>query len=171
MINKTQPTSNSKANETSLDEYMERLGRVSGETKTAGILRWLGVSSSSYSNWVRRGTIPYKTIVNALLERNISLNWFFAPYQRLEVPALRDEAVQEGARTYLQQTQANMRESQRVIQAYSHCQALLQSHGASCNDDNMKLMLDLYFKVGTRVATQEQVIDYLAKSLAEREQE
>ena len=101
MVNKTQLSNESKTAESTLDDYIERLGRISGETKIAGILRWLGVSSSSYANWVRRGTIPYKTIVNALLERNISLNWFFAPYQRLDVPVLRDESVQEGALTYL----------------------------------------------------------------------
>lgn len=170
MVNKTQISNESKAAESTLDDYMERLGRVSGETKIAGILRWLGVSSSSYANWVRRGTIPYKTIVNALLERNISLNWFFAPYRRLDVPALRDESVQEGAQTYLQQQESNQRESERVLKAYSQCQAMLQSYGADTGDTNMKLMLDVYFKLGGRVATQEQVMEYLAQSLADVEQ-
>ena len=166
MVNKTQLTSKSKAVEPSLEEYMVRLGRISGETKPAGIMRWLGVSSSSYSNWVRRGTIPYKTIVNALLARNISLNWFFAPYSRLEIPPLKDESVREGAKTYLQQKREEEGETDRLIKAYSQCQALLESYGAAVEPKNMKLMLDLYFNIGERVVSSEQVLEHLAQSLA-----
>ena len=169
MTNKTQASAKSKHGEASLDEYMERLGRISGEKKTAAILRWMGVSSSSYSNWMRRGTIPYKTLVNILLERGISLNWFFAPYKKLEVPLLRDPSVQEGAQTYLQQRQANEKESERVLKAYSECQALLHSHGAQVSEPHMRLMLDLYFKIGERVVHKEQVLDHLAQSLSELE--
>lgn len=166
MVNKTQLTSKSKVVEPSLEEYMARLGRISGETKPAGIMRWLGVSSSSYANWVRRGTIPYKPIVNALLARNISLNWFFAPYSRLEIPPLRDEAVRERAKTYLQQKREEEGETDRLIKAYSQCQALLESYGASAEPKNMKIMLDLYFNIGERVVSGEQVLDYVAQSLA-----
>ena len=166
MINKTQLTSKSKTPEPSLEEYLERLSRISGESKPAGIMRWLGVSPSSYSNWVRRGTIPYKTIVSALLARNISLNWFFAPYSRLEIPPLRDESVREGAKTYLQQKREDEGETDRLIKAYSQCQALLESYGAEVEPKNMKLMLDLYFEVGERVVSSEQVLNYLAQSLA-----
>ncbi|MCC5879455.1 MAG: helix-turn-helix domain-containing protein [Idiomarina sp.] len=169
MTNKTQASAKSKDSEVSLEEYMERLGRISGERKVAGILRWMGVSSSSYSNWMRRGTIPYKTLVNILLERGISLNWFFAPYKKLEVPLLRDPSIREGAQTYLQQRQANEKESERVLKAYSECQALLLSHGAQVSERHMRLMLDIYFKIGERVVHKEQVLDHLAQSLSEME--
>lgn len=169
MTNKTQAPAKSKHGEASLDEYMERLGRISGEKKNAAILRWMGVSSSSYSNWMRRGTIPYKTLVNILLERGISLNWFFAPYKRLEVPLLHDPSVQEGAQTYLQQRQSNEKESERVLKAYSECQALLVSHGAQVSELHMRLLLDMYFKIGERVVHKEQVLDHLAQSLSEME--
>lgn len=169
MTNKTQASSKIKPNEPTLEEYMERLGRISGETKIAGILRWMGVSSSSYSNWSRRGTIPYKTLVNVLLERRISLNWFFSPYQRLLVPVIENQELREGVQTYLQRSQANEKESEKVIRAYSECQAILQSHGAEICEPHMRLMLDLYLNIGDRVVTKDQVLIHLAQALSDLE--
>lgn len=171
MPNKTQASSKSKQAESSLAQYMERLGKISGERRIAGILRWMDVSASSYSNWQRRGTIPYKTLVNVLLERNISLDWFFAPFQKLEIPILHDQAVQEGAQTYLQQTDSQEQQSQRLIKAYSECQGILHRFGATASEQHMRLMLDLYFSVGIRVVAREHVLERLAESLSQVEAE
>lgn len=171
MPNKTQALSKSKQAESSLAQYMERLGKISGERKIAGILRWMDVSASSYSNWQRRGTIPYKTLVNVLLERNISLDWFFAPFQKLEIPMLQDQAVEEGAKTYLQQSDSKAQQSQRLIKAYSECQAILNRFGATADEQQMRLMLDLYFSIGARVVAREHVLERLAESLGQLEAE
>lgn len=165
MINKTQPKSKSKRHEPSLDEYMERLGRLAGETRVAAILRWMGVSSSSYSNWRRRGTIPYKTLVNTLLNHRISLDWFFAPYTRLEIPVLTDNEVEEGAKTYLQEQNGPRTESDKVIRAYSDCKAILERNRAPVSDQSMRLMLDVYLDVGDRAVRREQILETLAQSL------
>ncbi|RUO34524.1 hypothetical protein CWE14_00490 [Aliidiomarina soli] len=167
MTNKTQAPSKSKVVEPTLDEYMERLSRLSGESKPAAILRWMGVSASSYSNWKRRGTIPYKTLVNVLIERRISLNWFFAPYAKLEVPVIRDATLQEGTQTYLQRQQLEKgSEREQVIKAYSDCRAILQRNNAQPSENNMRLMIDLYLAVGERVVQKEMVLEQLAQSLS-----
>lgn len=171
MTNKTQHSGKSKRHEPSLDEYMERLGHLAGETKVAAILRWMGVSSSSYSNWRRRGTIPYKTLVSTLLDHHISLDWFFAPYTRLEIPVFADQHVKEGAKTYLQQQNGPRSESDKVIRAYSDCRVILERNGTNASDQNMRLMLDLYLEVGDRAVRREQVLQTLAQSLKQAESE
>lgn len=167
MTNKPQAPSKSKADEPTLDVYMERMGRLVGDNTPAAILRWMGVSPASYSNWKRRGTIPYAAMVNALLRHGVSLNWFFAPYQKLEVPIIRDSSLREGTQTYLEKQQAAKgSEREQVIQAYSDCRAILERHGASLSDNNMRLMIDLYLAVGDRVVQKDMVLQQLAQSLA-----
>ncbi|MBA3989026.1 helix-turn-helix domain-containing protein [Aliidiomarina maris] len=165
MTNKTQAPVKSKPAEASLAEYMEKLGRISGEKKTAGILRWMGVSSSSYSNWVRRGTIPYKTLVNVLLERNISLNWFFAPYSRLQVPVITSEQTQEKAQTYRGQLQQAKENSAGFMQAYADCESLLQRYGVAQTTANMQILLDMHLRVNEGVVNREDVLEHLAQTL------
>lgn len=168
MANKTQEPGKIKLEEPSLDEYMKRLGLVAGETRIAGILRWMGASASSYSNWRRRGTIPYKTIVNALLRRRLSLDWFFSPYMRLELPPVCDTEVSENLQTYAAR-HASKPDTEEVVRAYSQCRALLQRYNATATDDLMRVMLDMYFSLGQERPDSREVLEWLAESLAKLE--
>jgi hypothetical protein len=168
MANKTHEPSKIKLEEPSLDEYMKRLGLLAEETRTAGILRWMGASASSYSNWRRRGTIPYKTIVNALLRRRLSLDWFFSPYMRLELPPVSDAEVSESLQSYAA-GHASKPDSEQVVRAYSQCRALLQRYNATATDDLMRVMLDMYFNLGRSREDKMQVLEWLAESLAKLE--
>lgn len=168
MPNKTQEPSKIKLEEPSLDEYMKRLGMVAGETRIAGILRWMGASASSYSNWRRRGTIPYKTIVNALLRRRLSLDWFFSPYMRLELPQVSDTQVSESLQTYAA-GHASKPDTEHVVRAYSQCRALLQRYNAKPTDDLMRVMLDMYFSLEPARDEDMRVLELLAESLAKLE--
>ncbi|RUO25257.1 hypothetical protein CWE09_00500 [Aliidiomarina minuta] len=168
MTNKTQQGAKIKLEEPSLDEYMERLGQLAGERKVAGILRWMDASPSSYANWRRRGTIPYKTIVNALLRRRLSLDWFFSPYMRLDIPSLPDAHVSEGLRQYAAE-HVEQPDSELVIKAFSQCQALLKRYNVTPSEEFLRMMLDMYFSLGEGQTERVEVLEHLARSLAKLE--
>ncbi|HLV48344.1 MAG TPA: hypothetical protein VKY35_04710 [Aliidiomarina sp.] len=96
--NKPQLNNEIKSLEIDLDLVMKRLALLANSERPTEIMRWMGVGSSTYTNWKRNGSVPYRTIVCVLLEKGISLDAFFAPEERLAVP---DELIlAEQSRTY-----------------------------------------------------------------------
>ncbi|RUO43861.1 hypothetical protein CWE15_01295 [Aliidiomarina taiwanensis] len=88
--NKPQLTSEIKSVYIDLDQAMERLALLAGTQRPTEIMRWMGLGSSTYTNWKRNNSVPYRTIVCTLLDKGISLDAFFSPKSRLKVP---DELV------------------------------------------------------------------------------
>lgn len=88
--NKPQLNNEIKSVYIDLNQAMERLALLAGTDRPTEIMRWMGLGSSTYTNWKRNNNVPYRTIVCTLLDKGISLDAFFSPKSRLKVP---DELV------------------------------------------------------------------------------
>ncbi|EKE79312.1 helix-turn-helix domain-containing protein [Idiomarina xiamenensis] len=125
-----------------LHQCIERLKLVSGETRVAGLMRWMGVNKTSYANWRRRETIPYGAIVKALLRHGISLDWFFAPEFDLHYPTPDQlSGVNEQRLHYDAQRERTL----KVIVALEAVEPVLRRNGLAFNEKNRETMLETYF--------------------------
>ncbi|MCC5855921.1 MAG: helix-turn-helix domain-containing protein [Idiomarina sp.] len=142
----------------SLASLMERLGKISGERNVAGIMRWMGVSPSSYGNWRRRDTIPYKALVEVLLEKGISLDVFFSPQQPLAIPS---ELVLGEAQSYGKTDAAKA----DAIEATQQVTAFMARHKVEKTDGLVRFLVDLWLLDGGLWFSQPETQATLAKHL------
>lgn len=147
-----------------LDEVMERLKLIANEPRIAGVLRWLGVSASSYANWRRRGTIPYRQIVEAMLARNLSLDVFFSPQVRLDIPPNLEHEVQDRAAPY-PHCRPDV-STDEMVAAVSKMTTLLERHGATPRQDYVSLLVDLYLLGEGQQIDRLAAVEQLAASLS-----
>lgn len=167
-LNRPQQLAEIKEEEYSLDELMERLKVLTGEERPAAILRWLDVSASSWANWRRRGTIPYKALVPALLSKGYSLDWFFAPYQRLKIPAIEGSEIKEGVKQYAQKYHESL-SSEEILTAVRQVNTILEYYSVIPTEQNQKLMLDIYFMGEGETLNKMDVMEQLAESFGHLE--
>ncbi|WP_165924682.1 helix-turn-helix domain-containing protein [Lysobacter sp. N42] len=126
-----------------LDTVMRRLEIIVGSDKQVDIVRWLGVNLSSINNWKRRGTVPYKAIVEALLARNISLDSFFAPSNSLHAPEallLHETLSYHGKSVEAEKSD----ERTRILHASRASSAFLKRHGIEENNDTLAQCVELW---------------------------
>lgn len=135
--NRTQLHDEIKSTEIDLDLVMERLSLLANDKRTTAIMRWMGIGESTYTNWYRNGSVPYGIIVRTLLAKGISLDAFFAPQQRLEVP---DQLVlAEQARAY-----SGTEWQAEVIRATLEAKKLLARANLAEEELYIKFLVDLW---------------------------
>ncbi|TRW49388.1 bacteriophage CI repressor [Aliidiomarina halalkaliphila] len=147
-----------------LDEVLRRASELSGKSQDADLVRWLGVSKSSLNNWKSRGTIPFKTLVPVLINKGVSLDWFFAPDQALRRPDISEGALAE------QMTRYGAAESDDFVRLPGIIQELtetLQAAGAPVQQRQLNEMVALYRVLEDDPQTRTKVIGVLAKVFAE----
>lgn len=145
-ISNTRPYQTDEINkelEIDLDMVVRRLEVIVGSDKQVDIVRWLGVNLSSMNNWKRRGTVPYKAIVEALLAKGISLDSFFAPNNTLKTPEalLLHETLDYGVQSLEKQKQ---NERKRIIQASQASSAFLRVHGIEESELTLDFCIDFW---------------------------
>lgn len=135
--NKPQLNNEIKSVNIDLDQAMERLALLAGSQRPTEIMRWMGLGSSTYTNWKRNNSVPYRTIVCTLLDKGISLDAFFSPKSRLTVP---------DALLLSEQSQAYDESSvqDNVIRAAIDSKKLLERAGLPDKDLYVKLLVDLW---------------------------
>ncbi|MBY6063456.1 hypothetical protein CWI80_02775 [Pseudidiomarina sediminum] len=85
-LNSTHRQSKSNVEMLTMDEVVTRLRRYYGDQSVAALMRKLGIPTSTYGNWRKRGTVTYDHLVQGLIRCGISLDWFFAPDRHLDYP-------------------------------------------------------------------------------------
>lgn len=147
-----------------LDEVLERASQLSGKSQDADLVRWLGVSKSSLNNWKSRGTIPFKTLVPVLLEKGVSLDWFFAPEQALRRPNIDNEVLAEQIARYGSAGTASFVHLPGIIQELTE---VLQTAGAPVGQRQLNEMLALYRVLEDEPETRTKVLQVLARVFAD----
>ncbi len=138
-INKNRPQVQPeiKSIDMDLSIVMERLALLAGSERPTAIMRWMGLGSSTYTNWKRNGSVPYRIIVCTLLNKGISLDAFFSPEQRLTVP---DQLIlAEQARTYGHEEQ-----QENIIRATLEAKKLLSQAKLPEKELYLKFLVDLW---------------------------
>lgn len=145
-----------------LETCMERLRAISGEAKNVGALRWLGLTATTYANWKRRGQINYGALTKGLLERGISVDWFFAPNADLRYPGP-DELprVAEQAENY----SSNQR-TQRVLRALEVIDPVLDEHELPASEGNRAILVETLFQARRGFVPLATALTQVAKALS-----
>ena len=159
--NKAQSTDKSKVEMPDLDECMARLRAVSRMPKNSTALAWLGLPAATYGNWKRR-RVNYGALAAKLLERGISLDWFFAPDADLRYPAP-DELPQVGEPDH---AYAAMSRDAKVIKAIALVDAKLAEQNVPTTEANRELMVETYFTARRHFIPVPTALTQVAKALA-----
>ncbi|RUO38747.1 hypothetical protein CWE13_03680 [Aliidiomarina shirensis] len=151
-----------------IEQVLEYAGVASGLKRDAEIASWLGLGKSALNNWRTRGTVPYKTLIPILLEKEISLDWFFAPGRSLKVPQallqhhLRKELGEAAAAYHGDNLQLN-----KVLEALQYIQAIFARHDLQTSEDNMQLFLSVYESLSAEPELRSVTLERMAETLKE----
>ncbi|WP_194757300.1 helix-turn-helix domain-containing protein [Aliidiomarina indica] len=137
---------------------------LSGKTQDADLVRWLGVSKSSLNNWKSRGTIPFKTLVPVLIEKGVSLDWFFAPDQALRRPDIDQQALAEQITRY---GGAESKDFVRLPGIIQELTEILQTAGAPVEQRQLNEMIALHRVLEDEPKTRNKVLRVLAQVFAD----
>lgn len=157
--NKSHAGMKSKVELPDLEECMYRLRLLSGEHKIAHVMRWLGVSSTTYANWKRRGKVNYSTLVEGLLRNGISLDWFFAPNQRLHYP-------QPGELGEVRPGYDNRVFVDKTLAGLALAEPILKLNGVPINETTQRIMLDTFMLERSHVLDIKTALEQVGKALA-----
>lgn len=160
--NKTQVDDEIKNDPINLDEAMERLGFLAGTDRPTVIMRWMGLGSSTYTNWRRNKSVPYEKIVQVLLEKGISLDAFFAPGELLSAPV--PLVLKDKASHYPEEQKTS------IVRATLESKALLASIGYQENEVVIQFLTDLWLIDKGRLFEQPQFKHAIANHLELLEQ-
>lgn len=123
-----------------VDTCMARLELVSQQRSASAIMRWLGLSVSTYSNWKRRNSVNYDRVIEGLLRHGVSLDWFFAPHVDLYYPHVSSVVSEDGSEY---QTNAAVT---LTLKALEHVEPIMQQHNVAMTEQNRRVMADTFFK-------------------------
>lgn len=145
----------------SLEETVKRLQRVSGEKRMIRIMRWLGVSDTTFANWRRRNTVNHVVIMEALLKRGISLDWFYAEEQDLLYPMgpSRDQLAE-----YAERYKTGMVEE--TIKALKFVEPLFKKYQVPDTEENRQILVETYLARRENYITLSFGLQQVAKALA-----
>lgn len=157
-MNSTHQTEKSKEEILSMDECVSRLRMYYGESSVPSIMRRLQIPPSTYGNWRKRNSVTYEHLVRGLIREGISLDWFFAPEQRLNYPSREQLHVADvESAKYASNCPDN---NARVLAALAEIRKVLQQYGLPETQFNQELMLTLCLaeragQVPTRLALEQ----------------
>ncbi|RUO21177.1 hypothetical protein CWE08_06205 [Aliidiomarina iranensis] len=128
-----------------IEQVLQYARVASGLTRDVDVANWLGLGKSALNNWRTRGTIPYKTLIPILLEKGISLDWFFASGKHLRVPETLlthhlGKDLEERSIAY----KGEPIQLSKVAETLQYIQAIFARHGVEANEANMQLFLTVY---------------------------
>ena len=75
-----------QANSISLDHFLQMGRQASGLSDELDVLKWYGLTRSAINNCRQRGHVPYSTLIPALLDKHMSIDWMLKPEGGLRVP-------------------------------------------------------------------------------------
>ncbi|RUO31406.1 helix-turn-helix domain-containing protein [Aliidiomarina sanyensis] len=153
---------NSKKFSLTLADVLQRAAQASGKSQDADLGRWLGVSKSSMNNWKVRGTIPYKSVVPALVEHRVSLDWFFAPDVAFRRPTIDYDKILAAGPSGIAEKLSDI---PSIVEHLTH---VLQERGALVNERNLNYLYAVYTAVHD-ASERERAIHGLATVLADDE--
>ncbi|RUO41418.1 hypothetical protein CWE22_04420 [Pseudidiomarina aestuarii] len=157
--NKSHTGMKSKVELPDLEECMYRLRLLSGEHKISHVMRWLGVSATTYANWKRRGNVNYSTLVEGLLRNGISLDWFFAPNQRLHYP-------QPGELGEVRPGYDNRVFVDKTLAGLALAEPILKQNGVPVTEATKRVMLDTFMLERSNVLDIKTALEQVGKALA-----
>lgn len=149
-----------------IEQVLESAAVASGLKRDAEIANWLGLGKSALNNWRTRGTVPYKTLLPILLEKEISLDWFFAPGKCLKAP---EALLQHHVRKELAEGSAAYKSENlpltRVLETLQYLQAIFSRHGLHATEENMQLFLSVYESLSSEPELRSVTLERMAETL------
>ncbi|WP_157981084.1 helix-turn-helix domain-containing protein [Pseudidiomarina insulisalsae] len=149
---------------------MTRLKLYYGDQSLASLMRYLGIPTSTYSNWRKRGTVTYDHLVQGLIRAGISLDWFFAPQRQLDYPRPSQLHLAESNGGGYQRQQNDTNE---VLAALAEVKPYLQRYQLSETQVNQSLLLQTYLAARADHVSVDFALDKVAQALrvCQKEQE
>ncbi|MCL4410300.1 MAG: hypothetical protein M1356_08315 [Gammaproteobacteria bacterium] len=178
-----------QANSISLDHFLQMGRQASGLSDELDVLKWYGLTRSAINNCRQRGHVPYSTLIPALLDKHMSIDWMLKPEGGLRVPeyVVSENLVAASATnergTYAsganargkakpsEQTQQgdSVQSSGEFGKAVAYFYALLTRHHAQTSAENLELLWAAYRAFPQASELRTQVLESLAATLAGQE--
>lgn len=178
-----------QANSISLDYFLQMGRQASGLSDELDVLKWYGLNRSAINNCRQRGHVPYSTLIPALLDKHMSIDWILMPEGGLRVPEyvvsehLGAASATNESGTY--ESGANARGNAKSSEhgqsgnpqqprgefgtAVAYFYALLTRHQAHTSPENLELLWAAYRAFPQASELRTQVLESLAATLADQE--